>query len=327
MALRKPNERKENKKGWKFLIYGTPGSGKTPFSLTFPKQLFVDSDDGAGDGTGIYSNENVLIESATLSFKELKEDLDAIEGEDKLFNSIETITVDSISRFYENQQHSALKVVDQRARKNKRLVEGEGLSVKEWGRIALDYDLMYGRFLEYAQIGKTIVILAEQKDRNENIGGQPTKVGVMPNAPKNVEHDFDIVIRTYKDDMTGEVFGEVLKDRTEKFKVGDTIEKPSYNHWADVIEKRKDGKEVSKDKVVSMEKQIDKQAEEFDEDFSILKNEINSVVQQLSANGKKQFAGLLKKEFDKINFKDFMKKEELNTTLKFAKEVLKTDKK
>jgi len=98
MAFTKPEKRSE---GTKFLFYGSTGSGKTPISLSFPDVALIDSD----SGSNFYNMDNVLLTTSALSYKDLEEDLDELEMDDEVFNSVKTYVVDSITRLHETYVH------------------------------------------------------------------------------------------------------------------------------------------------------------------------------------------------------------------------------
>jgi hypothetical protein len=273
MPFVKPEKKRE---GVKFLIYGESGSGKTPTGLSFPNQAFIDSDSGAN----FYDDDNILVTTSTLSFKELNEDLDDLEMEEELFEQIETFTVDSITRFYENLQHAMNKVAERRALRKGRAAEEEGMSFREHGKMKLYYDEFFARLLGYSKQGKNLVFIAEQKDKNENIGGDIRKVGVMPNMPKDSEFDFDVVIRTFNE--KGQPKGEIIKDRTGTFKVGEVVDRPNYELWKDAIEKAQKGKKRDKSEIKSYSEVLDKEMEELDEAGDLLKDKIMEKIKELT---------------------------------------------
>lgn len=259
MSFEKPEKFAE---GVRFLLWGEPASGKSPFALSFPKQALIDAD----SGTSFHDDSNVIVKTNTLVFKELNEDLDELEANEDLFNDVQTFNIDSITRFAENQEHAALKVVEQRARKAGRLIEGEGLSFKERGVIKLHYDRFFAKMLNYVKLGKNLVFIAESKDKNEtridSFGNQTfVKIGDMPNMQKNSEYDFDVVVICYTEN--GEPKGKVFRDKTGTFKPGDIIDKPNYSHWKKAVEKRQQGKKRSKEGLKDFESSINKEAEHF----------------------------------------------------------------
>lgn len=312
--------REKKREGVKFLFYGESASGKTPTGLSFPNQALIDSD----SGTTFYDGDNVVVESNTLSFKQLNEDLDELELDSELFDQIETFNIDSVTRFHENMQHAALKVVEQRAKKQKRLIESEGLSPKEYGIMKLHYERFFGRMLSYSKEGKNLVFVAEQKDETENrtdsYGNQVNvKVGVMPSMQKGSKYDFDVVIRTYM--KNGEPFGMVEKDRTGTFKVGEEIPKPNHSHWGEAINKAQKGKQRTKEDINNFEKAVDDQADNFNVVEVTPKDKLNEVVDGMSLPQKKEFAKKMNEVLGKHNYKDFTDESEIKKALELAKQV------
>ncbi len=304
MAL---NKREKKREGVTFLFYGESASGKTPTALSFPNQFLVDSD----SGTKFYEGENVLTESNTLVFQELNEDLDSFENDEDLFNQVESINIDSITRFSENMAHAALKVVELRAMSNARMVEGEGLSPKEYGIMKLHYDRFFARMLTYSKQGKNLIFVAEVKDKNENKlnskGEQiSVKVGEIPSMQKDSKYDFDVVVKTQIKD--GKPIGIVEKDRTGSFNVGDIVDKPNYSHWADAIKKSQKGIVRSKEDIKSFDDTLASEADKFganigDKATEIIKN-IQKIIEVQSNEDQKALAGKLKEKFNTVKFKD-----------------------
>ena len=90
MSLFKKPE--QTKIGVKVLGFGGTGTGKTKFSLTFPKVAALDSE----SGMGFYKNDpNLMLLHQTTSAEEVEEALDEIE--DDLIDDIETFVLDSES--------------------------------------------------------------------------------------------------------------------------------------------------------------------------------------------------------------------------------------
>jgi hypothetical protein len=300
-------KREKKREGVTFLFYGESASGKTPTALSFPNQFLVDSD----SGTKFYGGENVLTESNTLVFQELNEDLDEFENDSELFEQVETINIDSITRFAENMSHAALKVVELRAMSNARMIEGEGLSPKEYGVMKLHYDRFFARMLTYAKQGKNLVFVAEVKDKNENKlnakGEQiSVKVGEIPSMQKDSKYDFDVVVKTYIKE--GKPVGVVEKDRTQVFNVGDIVDKPNYNHWKSAIAKAQKGVTRSKDEIKSFDETVGKEADKFDGTIGDKANElikgISKIIDVMSPDQQKEMAVGFKEKFKTTKFKE-----------------------
>lgn len=323
MALQKREKKRE---GVTFLFYGLEATGKTPTGLSFPKQILFDSD----GGTKFYGeyDKNILMESNTLVFKEMNEDLDDLERDEDLFNEVETLNVDSITRYYENMQHAALKVAEQRAMKAGRAVEAEGISVKERGVMKLHYERFFARLLTYVKMGKNLVFVAEQTDLNENrtdaAGNQTSvKVGIKPNMQKDSKFDFDVVVNTYTKD--GKSFGKIEKDRTKTFQIGDVVEMPNYSHWEDAIQKAREGKIRTKDDIKSFDDTINKEVSSLKDESGDNVQEVRDQIQRIIDSSSKEKQTKLAEAF-KANFKTMRFKEETNVKilegmLKIARET------
>lgn len=321
MALQKREKKCE---GVTFLWYGDSATGKTPTGLSFPNQVLFDSD----GGTKFYDeyNDNILSESNTLSFKEMNDDLDELENDDDLFEKTETINIDSATRYHENMKHAALKVVEQRARKAGRLIEGEGLSFKEYGTMQLHYDRFFARLLTYVKMGKNLSYVAEGQDETEtrtdsNNNQVSVKVGVKPNLPKGSKFDFDVVVNTYTEN--GKAYGRVEKDRTKTFSIGDVIEMPNYSHWEEAIKKAQQGKVRNKEDIKSFEQTLEEEADSLNgvasNDLDKIKDEITSIVNGLTKTKKEEIAKEFTKELGDMKYLSVSDYSKLKKYLEIAK--------
>jgi hypothetical protein len=242
MALKRPSEEKIIN-GTRILVYGEAGTRKTRFALSFPKNAYINADQGGDDYYDEFK-DNLAFVSDSITFSEVLNDIDEIEDN---LDEIDTITIDSWTKIYENQQHVALRVVEQRARKNNRMVEGEGLSQKEWGNIKLNAEKLASKALGFKRDGKTVIIIAEGKDEMESYVDaqgqtQRKKVGITFNAQKDFDFDFDIVLEMVRDPKTKQTIGaRVLKDRLGVVAEGEIVENPTYEIWAEAIEYKKSG--------------------------------------------------------------------------------------
>ncbi|MBM7598217.1 hypothetical protein JOC34_000574 [Virgibacillus halotolerans] len=313
MAFVKPDKKKE---GTKFLFYGYAGSGKTPTGLSFPNIALVDSD----SGTNFYDLDNVVVNSSTLSFKELNDDLDELEMDDELFESIETFTVDSLTRFHNNMIHAMNKIAEKRAVKNSRDAEGEGLSFKEYGKMKTYYGEFFARMLNFAKQGKHLVFIAEQKDQNENSGGEIKKIGVMPDGQKKIEHDFDVVVRTFNDE-NGKPKGLVEKDRTGTYKIGETVDKPNYQLWKPAMDKALKGKQRKKEEIKSLKDVVKDEIEVLDDGES-LKEELRKAADAVIKSGKTdELKANLEGAVGTIKYKTLTELEDIKKALEAVKSI------
>jgi hypothetical protein len=265
--------------GTKILLFGNAGTRKSRTALTFPSIAYIDADQGADSYYEEFADNLVQISDST-TFAEVEEDLNEIEN---MLDEIETIVLDSDTKIYENQQHAALKVAEQRARKKGRLKEGEGIPFLERQIIQMNHDKMYHKLFEFKKHGKIIIVIAESKDKVETITNADGStsfrtVGTIPNTVKGADFDFDIVLEMLKDPKTDKFIGaKVHKDRLGVTEEGEIIENPSYQIWKDAIEKKKNGgvKVAKRD----FDKDIDKETEKFD----VGKNESDELIKQITA--------------------------------------------
>lgn len=253
------------REGVKILAYGESGSGKTPFVLTFPGLALADAD----SSSTFYKDDcdNIVSITNSGSVKVITEELDELESDEEMFSQVKSLGVDSISRLYENLQHAALKVVEQRARKNARMVEGEGLSQKEWGVIKLHYDRFNSKLAYFAKRGINVIVVAEGKDKQEAVKQTDgsfvyVKVGTTYNSSKGAEFDFDIVLEFSRDGKGGSI-AKVIKDRTKTYMPDDTIEMASYENWKEAIEKAQSGRQRTKEEIKNIDSDIDKDVDAF----------------------------------------------------------------
>lgn len=286
MPFVKPEKKQE---GTKFLFYGTAGSGKTPTGLSFPGIALVDSD----SGSNFYDLSNVKLATSSLSYKDLADDLDELEMDEDLFESIKTFTVDSLTRFHETMSIAMNKIAENRAANNGREAESEGLSFREYGKMKTYYEEFYSRMVTYAKQGKNLVFIAEQKDKTENKNGEMKKIGVVPNAQKDIEYDFDVVVRTYQEEVKegGKKAyypkGVVLKDRTGTFNVGDIVDKPTYDLWKSAVENNQQGQKRNKSEIKSVKQASEEEISVLDDGES-LRNEVLGIIKDLDESQKEE---------------------------------------
>lgn len=226
--------------GGKFLSYGESGSGKSTFQLTFPKVACIDSETGVAhyEGREIVLNNgnkynNLLMVDNTSDLDELEEDLNAfIDGE--YDGQIETLSIDSESKFYSTMQIGATEVEERRARKKGGDVDDAGISVKQWGRIKIINMKLQQAKIDLSSKGTHVVSVAQEVEIKDDDGKRI--IGYKPDMHKSVKFDYDTILRHYtKKDKEGNVtfWAEVIKDRTGVTKVGQQIENPCFDIWSD----------------------------------------------------------------------------------------------
>lgn len=237
MSFRKA---KAAKIGGKFLSYGESGSGKSTFQLTFPKVACIDSETGIAhyEGKDIELNNgktynNLVMVDNTSDLDELESDLDDfINGE--YDGQIETLSIDSETKFYNTMQIGATEVEERRARKKGGDVDDAGISVKQWGRIKIINMKLQQAKIDLSSKGTHVVSVAQEIELKDDDGKKV--IGYKPDMHKSVKFDYDTILRHYtKKEKDGSVsfWAEVIKDRTNVTKVGQQIENPCFDIWKD----------------------------------------------------------------------------------------------
>lgn len=237
MAFRKAQTAKI---GGKFLSYGESGSGKSTFQLTFPKVACIDSETGVAhyEGRDITLNNgntynNLVMVDNTSDLDELEDDLDSfIDGE--YDGQVETLSIDSETKFYNTMQIGATEVEERRARKKGGDADDAGISVKQWGRIKIINMKLQQAKIDLSSKGTHVVSVAQEVEIKDNDGKKV--IGYKPDMHKSVKFDYDTILRHYtKKDKDGNVtfWAEVIKDRTNVTKVGQQIENPCFDIWKD----------------------------------------------------------------------------------------------
>ena len=213
---------KATKIGGKFLAYGETGSGKSWFQLTFPNVACIDSE----AGIGFYENKPITLNNGktynnlklvdnTSDLDTLEEDLDAfLDGEYE--GKINTLSIDSETKFYSTMQISALEVEERRARRKGGDIDDAGISVKQWGRIKLINMKFQQAKIDLSSKGMHIVSIAQQVEVKDDKGEKV--IGYKPDMHKSVGFDYDVVLRFFKkknkDGDGCTYYAEVIKDRT-----------------------------------------------------------------------------------------------------------------
>ncbi len=129
MAFRKPAKKKI---GLKVLIYGTYGTGKTIFGLSFPNVALIDSENGATFyENNPQFNKNLRLVDNFQSFKELEDTIDDLKDNHEEYG-IETLVIDSETKIYENLKEVVMNVEEKRARRKGGDEDDTNLSVRSW---------------------------------------------------------------------------------------------------------------------------------------------------------------------------------------------------
>ena len=294
--LRKPQSRKQ---GLKILAYGIDGSGKSIFGLEFPKVAIIDSE----SKVGVYENKprgkNIVAIADTSNY------YDSLEVVQECINTnaCDTLMIDSETYIYEGMQVSCMEVEEERASNKKGNIDDQVVSQRGYGKIKLNSARLRLLKAQASAKGITIISTAHKEDIMQKVGNDNVKVGEKPSLRKNSQHDYDVILRFYKqkDLASGNMkyFAEVEKDTTETLKVGNVIENPSYDLFKEYIESKSQLQivDTSYDKTISDNKNSMKQEaqsfedteKEFTELFKSLKtkdaNNVAKIQQLLKDNG------------------------------------------
>ena len=238
MAFRKAREAKI---GGKFLAYGYEGSGKSWFALTFPKVACIDSETGIAhyEGKDITlangkTYNNLVLVDDTSDLDDLEDDIDEAVDSDE----IQTLSIDSETKFYATMQVGATEVEEKKARRKGGDVDDTVVSQRQWGRIKIINMKLQQAKIDLSSKGKHVVSVAQATEVYEGTGDNRKLVGIKPDMHKSVKFDYDTILEFYKEENGEDVryFAKVKKDRTNVTKVGQIIENPSYDIWKDYFE-------------------------------------------------------------------------------------------
>lgn len=249
----------------KFLAFGATSSGKSWFTLTFPKIFAFDSE----QGLNFYlDNKNLLQVAPTSSMYDMQDGIDELHSVlDSDPDSVKTVTFDSETKFYQNIQDISLSVEEKRAKEKGRDVDDTNLSVRSWGRIKSVSNRLQNMKIDLSSRGVNIVSTAHEADIKKKVGDEYVVVGHKPDIYKNLPFDYDVVLRFFtKEGKDGEqeYWAEVKKDRTQTFQKGDKIQNPSYSMWEDKFTTEITGKstDYASDTIEDTDKMIEEEGAE-----------------------------------------------------------------
>lgn len=219
------------KQGLKILIYGTDGVSKSTTALGFPNLAIVDTE----SKLGVYENhpyfgKNIKAIADTSEYYQI---IDLAEEVLKHPEEISTFVIDSETNLYESLQVSMMELEEARAKKKGGNVDDASVSVRGWGKVKLNNARLKNLKCQLSAKGITIISIAHKEDEMQKVGDTNVKVGEKPALRKNSTHDYDVIIRMYKekDIATGKprFMAEIEKDTTMTFTVGEKID----TTWAD----------------------------------------------------------------------------------------------
>lgn len=238
MAFRKARSAKI---GGKFLVYGYETCGKSWFALTFPKVACIDSETGIAhyEGKDITlangrTYNNLVLVDDTSDLDDLEDDIDEAVDSDE----IQTLSIDSETKFYATMQVGATEVEEKKARRKGGDVDDTVVSQRQWGRIKIINMKLQQAKIDLSSKGKHVVSVAQATEVYEGTGDNRKLVGIKPDMHKSVKFDYDVILEFFTE-VNGEdvrYFAKVKKDRTNVTKIGQIIENPSYDIWKDYFE-------------------------------------------------------------------------------------------
>lgn len=284
--FRKPQTRKQ---GLKILGYGEDGSGKSVFGLTFPKIAIQDTE----SKLGVYENNPKYNKNLVgiCDSSNYYDALDLLEDVIKNPKAYSTYITDSETNMYDDMQVSCMEVEEERARKKGNNVDDQTISMRGYGKIKLNNARLRNLKAQASANGVTIISVAHKKDITKDVNGKQVKIGEEPELKKGCKHDYDIVLRFFKekDVITGlyKFFAEVEKDTTETYPVGTKLENVTYENWKEYIEGNQQHENVETAYDKTLKDNIDGMKKEA-EDFDTIVTEFKALYKELSKDADKK---------------------------------------
>lgn len=284
MAFRKPMKQ-GRKQGLKILIFGEDNSGKSLFVLSFPEVAVIDTEAKLGVYEGTLEAKNIVAIEDSSKYDDVLDRIKEAIADD----ICKTFAIDSETYVYQGEEVACLEVEERKARKKKGDVDDQVVSLRGHGRIRLNTCRLKLLKAQASAKGITVISTAHKKDIMKKVGDTNIKIGEEPVLGKNSGHDFDVILRLYKekDLATGKYkfFAEVIKDTTRTLELGSIIENPSYDLFKDYIEQHENLNTIS----ASYDKAIDdniKVLEEEAKNFDTLVEEFETLFKKLKEQDK-----------------------------------------
>lgn len=212
----------------KIFVYGGYKTGKTMFGLSFSKAGRVAVIDTEG-GTNLFGD---LYDFDSLHAKDYGTVMQAIE-EIKKDNgkTWQTVIIDPITVIWEMLQDAGIRLADARAKRNQQqgVIIDVVLTQRDWGILKRHYTQLMTMLIG---LPVHVIIIARQKDITDSNGN---KIGVTFDTEKRTAYIPDIILRLVNEN--GKYKAIVEGDRSRTYKVGQTIENPSYDAFAAIAER------------------------------------------------------------------------------------------
>lgn len=321
VKFRKPQKTLQ---GLKILAYGEDGAGKSLFGLTFPEIAIIDTE----AKLGVYENNtkynmNIKAIADSVNYYDV---IDLLEQINKSPKDFKTFITDSETNLYEIMQVACMEVEEERARKKGNNVDDQTISMRGYGKIKLNNARLKNLKAQASANGVTIISIAHKEDIFQESNGKQIKIGEKPALRKNSKHDYDVVLRFFKekDIVTGEYkyVAEVEKDTTSTFKLGTKVEGITYEHFKEYIEQNQQNESVSTNYGSSIKSNMENMQQE-QEDHDALVKEFKTLyanaVKVDEANKAKVASVMKEKGVEKYN--DPTKTSELKEVIQFIKNL------
>lgn len=168
-------------KSLKVLLYGPSGSGKTIAALTFPRVLLVDAE----SGSDLYAGRPGVAEFHRTRIKTTSELDEVIQHVEKdAGRTYGTLVIDPISVFYAVEKNA------------KSANDTKQLGFREWSKINNRMNSIYNRL---TSLNIHVVLIAREAVEYAGEDQNLKKVGVKPDADKNLVYSMDFVVRLTPD--------------------------------------------------------------------------------------------------------------------------------
>ena len=281
--------------GGKFFAFGETGSGKSLFTLTFPKVAAIDTEAGLSDYEG--KHPNLVFVANTTSHKEVYDALEEVE-EYADSGDIETVAIDSETKIYDSMQITSMELEERRARQKGGDIDDANVSMRGWGKIKNITKKLQSTKIDLSTKGLFVVSTAQAADVKKKVGEEMIKIGEKPDAHKSMSFDYDVILRFFVEEVfekgkkVPKYKAEVLKDRTGTFQKFDVIENPSFVMWKPYYDAKK-SKGVANPPTKYKENTETDESSMIEEDMAI-DNAKKLVSKVMKANGKEFTVNLLK---------------------------------
>jgi hypothetical protein len=210
----------------KVLVIGDAGSGKTHFSLTFPKPVVLDTE----GGTDLFGDRFPdFVANHSRSYRDIYDTIKTfatgkMPGETLVLDSITSIYNVLLSTYPDDQ---FLKKPKQDFRK---------LIDFLYGRLPCHVVMTAWEKTEYAKPGELVDDGSGGTKRVK--AGELIPVGYKMEADQKALYAFDFVFRLWMDKKTKKRYATVIKSRSSAFKQDQVIENPSWDMLKDLVDKK-----------------------------------------------------------------------------------------